>query len=882
MRTGDIQIGKPSVLYKGTEAVIEALTGIVEGAIAYATDTDKLGIYDGSTWTWSSAIDSVNGQTGVVVLDAGDIGVTPIGDIYSDNVQAALEELDTEKATEANVVMDTDTAGGDLAGTYPNPEVAKASKTFALPSQISDTHSGTGTVDDYNPAGLADAVVIDITPDASYAITGIVGGVAGRILILNNLANFNINLLTIGDSSAENKFDVSAGGMLRPYSSIVLRYDSSISKWKGIARNRSLVYDADVYFQDNTSGNADSDAHGFMPKLSGVEGEYLDSDGVWTVPPAVFNDAEGDPAAIAKTAVDGTSVYPAHRDHVHTGEGTNITLPVVGTPDFNDMQDMHTIHHSSGLIDGDAVYISKIDETHIAVAAGQGVLRTTNDVNGDLVFIEWAAVASIEIPAGSSTVDVVRYIGIEYNAGSPQVTVRTSFDWNWYTDFPIGRVSQDGTTLRFINVYAHTEDTANLARRYNRLTMPYAREEPPEGSGGLEIGDKATRYITMTAGNIWHGFNRFILSALDTSGTDRFDLHYKNAGGGFTHVANQQQWPNTQYDDDSGTLADLTANRYSCLWVYLDVSDGTLDVLYGSSNAVGAANAQLETPPATIPGHLSAHGRLLGRIIFQKSASAAELVESAWTVAFHASAGALSFNDGEGDPADLGTVADGTSTYVARRDHVHSIATVIPVDGWVSAEEAWTYASASTFTVSGDVTAKYQKGTKLKWTQTTVQYGVIAGSVYSAPNTIVTILVNDDYVIDNAAISANYYSYIENPQSWPGWFNWTPTPTGHSAITTQIGTYTTHGNKITIFVNLSVTSNATTFTITNMPATNNGPFASTNPIGLTTDAGTIQTTPGRVSTAAASVTATLRKDSANGAWTNSGTKSVVFWTEYEF
>lgn len=43
------------------------------------------------------AVDSVNGQTGVVVLDAGDVDFTPAGTIAATDVQAAIEELDTEK-----------------------------------------------------------------------------------------------------------------------------------------------------------------------------------------------------------------------------------------------------------------------------------------------------------------------------------------------------------------------------------------------------------------------------------------------------------------------------------------------------------------------------------------------------------------------------------------------------------------------------------------------------------------------------------------------------------------------------------------------------------------------------------------------------------------
>lgn len=52
MKNNDAQLGQPETLYKGTKASIEALTGVVQGSIAYATDTDELGTYSGTVWTW--------------------------------------------------------------------------------------------------------------------------------------------------------------------------------------------------------------------------------------------------------------------------------------------------------------------------------------------------------------------------------------------------------------------------------------------------------------------------------------------------------------------------------------------------------------------------------------------------------------------------------------------------------------------------------------------------------------------------------------------------------------------------------------------------------------------------------------------------------------
>jgi len=336
------------------------------------------------------------------------------------------------------------------------------------------------------------------------------------------------------------------------------------------------------------------------------------------------------------TSTQASDLTDGGTTQLHQHLSDDVLLPQVGsvaggrtlTRDF-------TTRGSSGVIDGTLTYVTAAGATSIDVAAGEGYVRATNDQQGDLKFITWSASLGISIPSPAAGQETTRFVGVEYNSGSPQVTVRTTFNWNWYTDFPLARVSYDGVTLRILNAYAHTEDTANLTRKYLRLNFPFHREDPPEGSGGLILGESGTRNLTMSAGNLWHGFNVYTLSAIDTSVSGNFDTHYQRSGGGFNTTHGVTQWPNDKYDDGSGTLVTMTNNRYACLWVYIDASDNELDVIYGRAQYTTLAQAEEEGIPTT-PDHLTYHGRLIGRIIFQKSAATATVIESAFENVFSA------------------------------------------------------------------------------------------------------------------------------------------------------------------------------------------------------------------------------------------------------
>ncbi len=181
-------------------------------------------------------------------------------------------------------------------------------------------------------------------------------------------------------------------------------------------------------------------------------------------------------------------------------------------------------------------------------------------------------------------------------------------------------------------------------------------------------------------------------------------------------------------------------------------------------------------------------------------------------------------------PASVGTSktfvlpdADGSAGQFLKTDGSATLswATGGSTDGWTLATGTWAYASASTITVTAGAAAIYQKGDRIKWTQTTVKYGVIVG----VADTVLTIAVNTDYVVANAAITDMYFSHQANPLGYPGWFAYTSTLTGFSANPSGVITrFNIIGNMCTLqaWDSGAGTSNATTKTWT-APVANTAP-----------------------------------------------------------
>jgi hypothetical protein len=127
------------------------------------------------------------------------------------------------------------------------------------------------------------------------------------------------------------------------------------------------------------------------------------------------------------------------------------------------------------------------------------------------------------------------------------------------------------------------------------------------------------------------------------------------------------------------------------------------------------------------------------------------------------------------------------------------------LDGWIPAEQTWTYASATTITVPSGAASRYQKGDKIKITNNSAtKYFYIVG----VADTVLTVTGGTDYTVHDSAITNPFFSKIENPQGFPQWFNYSPTWDGSGSMTvTYVGTqeqiFRVQGNSV--FVNISGT-----------------------------------------------------------------------------
>jgi len=319
------------------------------------------------------------------------------------------------------------------------------------------------------------------------------------------------------------------------------------------------------------------------------------------------------------TAIGLNTTHRGLTTNPHSVTMDQLPISVIGTPTYDNLADAFNMFGSAGLVSGGV--ITDAGGATINVSAGSGLVRSSDDCLAQIYSFDFSAIVGTAIPT-----DTVRYIGVEYNAGSPQILISATNNFDEHTIFALGTVVNESGVLHILNnPQKFTDSTTSIIHRfYETDRFKYA-----ERLGGGYLAETGTRNLTLTAVEFYDRLNEFEITSKNTSTGDTFDSY---SSSGLESTGNTQ-WDNLNYDN-AGTLTAMAANRYANLWFYVEMDDSIVCV-YGTGQYTSSAAAQQESAPATLPARLTSHGKLLARLTFKQADTTALAIESAFDVSFN-------------------------------------------------------------------------------------------------------------------------------------------------------------------------------------------------------------------------------------------------------
>jgi len=328
----------------------------------------------------------------------------------------------------------------------------------------------------------------------------------------------------------------------------------------------------------------------------------------------VWDDAGND-----ATIVSGT----ASSDDIGTDD---VTIKQLGSPTWTTQTHFNNLFGCVGRATGGI--ITDAGSGTVNITAGTGFIKATDDDTAELMSFDWSESLGIEIPNGG-----IGFIGVKYNAGSPEVDSREDQDWDYDTEFPLGSVINLNEVLYILNnPWWVTDGITNLIEKSIALGGYLVRDN---FVGGLMLGVTGTRNPTMTAGTVWGRLNEFEMDAIDYSVTGTFHSYWFESDGTIHETTGTSQYSITQWNDiDNDQLDTIGNNQYAVWWVFLNVTNNELAFMYPYATYSNAASAEAEELPSHYPGDWYLEGLIIGRIIIQQGEDAPVEVQSAFTTQF--------------------------------------------------------------------------------------------------------------------------------------------------------------------------------------------------------------------------------------------------------
>lgn len=301
---------------------------------------------------------------------------------------------------------------------------------------------------------------------------------------------------------------------------------------------------------------------------------------------------------------------------------TDVPIAKLGAATWDNVQEYINVMNSPGLVDGGG--FSDGGSGNLAYSSMRIAIRPTDDDTSTLYMADVAG-GSVAIPNDS----VTRFVGVQYNAGSPNVIVKTANTWNYDTEFPLGEVANLGGTLfPLFNPFKVGDPITNIIQRFD-AQAPLIRD----AGGGLELStDGTTRNLAMTAGRVWARLNDYSIIARNSPTVPLVRVTPTGGTPPLAFTPGITAWPNTEYLSGT-TLTTMTNNRWAVLWVFVNIGTGSWGFAHGTAQYLNSSAAAQEQIPAYLTQNFLRQNILVGRLIFEKNATTA-IIESAFTRVF--------------------------------------------------------------------------------------------------------------------------------------------------------------------------------------------------------------------------------------------------------
>lgn len=282
-------------------------------------------------------------------------------------------------------------------------------------------------------------------------------------------------------------------------------------------------------------------------------------------------------------------------------------LPIITGATYATIGGFNIAHSSSGVITG--MTLSDGGSGTVDIASGTMFIRTTASDVGDILSANFAGATGVALTDNS-----INFVFIDYNSGTPQPLISTTPSVTPQDNVVVGIVWREGTTLYISEVNVPTPQVSQKLSRRLVLVEGVTRQS------GIITGETGTREITITAGAVWLALADYSLAAFDSSAAGTWIYYFRDGSGGWTAVTSSTQINNTQYDDNSGSLATLSNNQFGVHWVYQSIAS-QIYVLYGQDTYT-LTEAQDALVPATSPLQITnLHTILIAKIIIEKNAA---------------------------------------------------------------------------------------------------------------------------------------------------------------------------------------------------------------------------------------------------------------------